>query len=536
MVAVTIGVAATTPLEVPPEIDHYRDMGAAEAILAGQWGHDPALLGETAWYPPLLPLVMATLGRVTALPLTTLYVHAGPLLNAAAPVAFYVLARHLFGGWTAVLSLVGFLFAINSATTSWAQACYSPWVWPVLFAQTFYYLTLKAWLEASEKPSVGRSCLAGVLLGLTFLAHPAPAVLLVVTMVLLSVFQALATPARCRSIVQHLLAIGAVSAVVCAPFLVPLVTRYGLNTQNPVPSRFGGVWLSDVARSHLSLRTVGALAALGWLWCRMQASRMRLQDWSVLTAWALAGGGLIYGIAAQKLELRGVQVPLLFPTFHFHFYVLAMEALLFGPGLVWLAQSLIKHAPFGPVPSAVHSKQWIAPLTVLVLVVAELPSYRARDDFTHWPEESREFARDATLRSVYDWARRELGPRDVVLASTRLGMYAVVASGHCILSTYPSMTNPYVAIESREAARQTMFEHLRARDFAAFASLAAEYGITYVVAEVTDEPCCALNPIDSPYFRVRHRAPKAIVYEFLGTSVPYPQAHYGSVQCPAFPE
>lgn len=508
--ALAAAVTVTAPLQVPPEIDHYRDMGTAEAFRAGQFGRDPTLLRETAWYPPLLPALLALTATSSSQPLTFVSVHIGPFINAAAPAFFFLLARRLFGGRAALLSLIGFLYIADWGGPPWTMATYSPWVWPVLFAQSLFYWSLRCWVVALQYPTRGKAALAGVSVGVTFLAHPAPALLLVVAIVATTIGHLMT---RCRTPREHerwphatlerLFIVGGITVLVCAPFLVPLLVRYGGHIRNPVPSRFGGIWPGEVLQSHLSLRTLGAAAGFGWLWSLRKQWASLAGWWVSLAAISLtAAAGLTYGIFAQKLEMRGIVIPLLFPTFHFHFYLQAMEALLFGPGVLWLVELGRRRIDLDAFSSKFGTISRCLPAVSLVLLFAiSLPSYWKRSDFTRWPEESRRLAGDARLQAVYNWASASLKQGDVVLAGNRLGMYAVAASGHAIVATYPSMMNPYVALEPREAARAAMFADLRAGDFTHFNATARAFGVTHVIAEEMGDECCKLSGTETPLLR-----------------------------------
>jgi hypothetical protein len=312
--------------------------------------------------------------------------------------------------------------------------------------------------------------------------------------------------------------VGSVSALVCAPFLVPLILRYGLHTENSLPSRFGGVWPREILRAHWSFRSIGVGAGALWLAVQLGPLRRIEGRWLALVLALLASvGGLFYGIVVQKLELRGVVLPLLFPTFHFQFYLLALECLLFGPGLVWLGRRLHDYVMErkGAIPAlgaVARLEPYRGPLCALLLLLLSAPSYQSREDFVLWPAESRRLAADEATRAVYEWARTHLETNDVVLADTRLGMFGIVAAGHAVVSTYQTMSNPYVAFEPREAARQAMYAQLRSGDHDAFSRSAASYGVTYVIAETGATECCALTAIDSPRLGVALNAPGVIVY------------------------
>ena len=91
--ALALSWPATRGLSWPIEIDLYRDMGAAQALLDGDWSGDPAYLGERRWYPPLVPMLCAAASALFDLPLRAVFSHAGLWLNLLGPVAFFWLAR-----------------------------------------------------------------------------------------------------------------------------------------------------------------------------------------------------------------------------------------------------------------------------------------------------------------------------------------------------------------------------------------------------------------------------------------------------------
>ena len=176
------GLFAARGLSVPPEVDHYRDMGAAQSVLDGNRGADPAYAGERWWYPPLLPALTAGLSRVTGLPLPALYVRVGPWLNLLGALAFYGLGCLLLTAWPALLALLAYLFVGTWSLPSWGQATYSPWLWPLFFVQLFAFLTASAWLLALRTGRRRWDVATGLLLGLTFLGHAAPALILAAAM------------------------------------------------------------------------------------------------------------------------------------------------------------------------------------------------------------------------------------------------------------------------------------------------------------------------------------------------------------------
>ncbi len=188
VLALALAVRTTWGLQWPCETDFFRDMGGAQAILDGDAGSDPAYLGENNWFNPLQPAVFAGLAFITGLPLPTLYAVAGPFLNLLGPVGFFLLARQLMGGTAALAALAAYLFMGNPGVPSWFQATYSPWAWPMNFAQGFFFLTVAAYLRARATSRPLWDIITGVLLGITFLAHAAPTLVFVGMLFVLTLF------------------------------------------------------------------------------------------------------------------------------------------------------------------------------------------------------------------------------------------------------------------------------------------------------------------------------------------------------------
>src|SRR5207237_3915714 len=122
--------------------------------------------------------------RAAAVSPVLVITHGGPCLNLFAPLAFYFLVAFLFDRWVALVAAVAFLFAPIGHAPSWAAATYSPWLLTQNFVQTFFYLTLAAYLRALESNRRTWFVMVGLLLGSTFLGHTVPAIVLGVVMVM----------------------------------------------------------------------------------------------------------------------------------------------------------------------------------------------------------------------------------------------------------------------------------------------------------------------------------------------------------------
>ena len=161
-----------------------------------------------------------------------------------APLAFYFLVAYLFDRWVALVAAVAFLFAPIGDAPSWVAATYSPWLLTQNCVQTFFYLTLAAYLKA-----LGSNCrpwfvLVGLLLGITFLGHTAPAIILGILMVI-GTFQCCIQQAKNGRLsaaglreVSNLVVILSVAFVVSVPFTFSILGRYHLAIVNHAPNNW----------------------------------------------------------------------------------------------------------------------------------------------------------------------------------------------------------------------------------------------------------------------------------------------------------
>src|SRR5437868_11818201 len=150
----------------------------AQAILDHRYGTDHLYLGETIWYNPLVSGIAAAISSASGIAPPIVVTQAGAYLNLFAPIAFYVLVTYLFGRLVGLAAVAAFLFAPIGDAPSWAAATYSPWIFSQNLAQGFFYLALVAHGKAIDSKQWRWNFVVGGLLGVTFLGHTAPAVIL----------------------------------------------------------------------------------------------------------------------------------------------------------------------------------------------------------------------------------------------------------------------------------------------------------------------------------------------------------------------
>jgi hypothetical protein len=501
-IALVCAVYAVRGLSWPAEIDLYRDLGTSNALLDGNWWGDQAYPGQVRWYPPLLPALIAGISRLTGASTHVVYTRSGPWLNLLGPIFFWLVARRWVGALGAAAALFGLLFFGPQGLDAWKYATYSAWLWPFAFAIGPTFATLWAHPAFARKPDaspVARSALAGALLGVTFLVHPAPAMILALTFATFTVVSSLSDqPADEKRRAWIGLGItAAVSAALVLPYIVPLFRTYHLHMVNIDPARKVGVSLHEMFRELVTPRMAVAVIGLVGL--------ARSGAWRVWRAWppatvgsanegrgpaarllfAFAVATLLlfgYGLVAQALEnFHILLLPMFVPTLHFHLYVNTLELLGFGAGFVTLIRALAPR--IGRVVQARVSQGQLAVGMLVALAVVVLPRHLHSRDLSHYRQASLGFAADPALHDLYGWLRDHTAPDAVVLCHEGLAGYTVGAAGRGVVRMPMNHSNPYVSFAQREADNDRMYRALREGDGLLFRNLAAQYRVSYVALE-----------------------------------------------------
>ena len=85
--------------------DTYRDAAYAENILHGRLWQDPSIQGASWWYPPLNPLLVAGMARLTGAEVLDVYGASRFVVNAWLPALVYLLTRAVWGRLAGLLAI-----------------------------------------------------------------------------------------------------------------------------------------------------------------------------------------------------------------------------------------------------------------------------------------------------------------------------------------------------------------------------------------------------------------------------------------------
>ncbi len=449
-------IQTTGDLRWPYDLDQFREIGIAQSILDHRYGTDHLYRGETIWYNPLTSIVVATLTRSTSTPVYLVVTRAGPYLNLLGPIAFYILVAYLFERWTALAATSAFLFAPIGEAPGWAAATYSPWLFSPNFTQAFFYFGLASYAKALRSTSWRWEVATGFLLGLTFLGHTAPAVILGAIIVLTTLRRLISAGENRAKRLRAPLIILATAFIVSLPFTFSILFHYHLRVANPVP----GNWLypsvdlknlPELLGSFLSWFTLVALVGLG----AMIKSADRHHRKALLLVW------LIIAVAAVSLnELQQFISPdlhlMLVPAHHFLFYLHALEDIFFGVGLVWICRFCAQALPTF-FRTRVRAQPAIVGVAILCFLLAAFPSYSKRFDFTKAREHAIGFQERADYFDAYRWILENTKPENVFLSLSGDLDLSIVgpADRKTVVTCQPEFSNPYVSWKDRvETATQ----------------------------------------------------------------------------------
>lgn len=474
--ALVLSWPATRGLSWPIEIDLYRDMGAAQALLEGDWSGDPAYLGERRWYPPLVPMLCAAASGLFDIPLRTVFSHAGLWLNLLGPVTFFWLVRAWFGPRAACFALLGFLFLRGSSVSSTQVASYSPWLWPFNFTQGLTYLTLGALVHAERRRHVVVELLSGVLLGLTFLSHPAPALVIAVAW-LAHLGWRLSDERQFRRVVVSLLSVAGPAFFLALYALWPIASEYGFRTLNSSPARHIAVSNGEIAKLLLfSINAAGALACLAALCFPRRLPLPNRASRLALTATGSAALLLSYGIGAQSLHARGVDLPAAVPAFHFNLILSALLTAWFGLGVDKVLELLGQR-----IRGLSTGRLTVLSVAIIASVAAaRAPSYQARHELQHQRSESQRLAARNDLTALYQFAL-SVPPDSVFAADVELSTFAIAGAGRKAICVNENHSNPYVNWNERCKAQDELMTAIERGDTVAAKRVSSAYALRFVV-------------------------------------------------------
>jgi hypothetical protein len=472
----------------PYDPDAFRDIAQAQVILDGEYPADYFYQGAWTWYHPLTAFFIAATSTMANLSPNVADMRLGLYLNALVPLAFFALARRFFGRDVALIAVISFLFIVPLDRPGWTVASYSPWLFAPHITQAFFYFSLWLLLRAFERRSYARWSAAGLALGVTFLGHAAPALVLGGTATILFLVEARYSVATttARIALAKFYAVFLASAFFASlPFTVSILFRYGLHIKNPIPTTWVDMplGLESLGTLLLSLASLVLVVQIVGFVALIQSKSIR--ERRLVFVWFFVTLGFLgYSYLAQAASRAGIRLPQFMPGYHFVIYLAAAGHLFFGVGVVAIARvaaHLLSYLRSGP---EVHARRILVE-SVIVGVLALVTFVFTYERYPSWQELQMRSANLSEWLENKDnpihWIQQNGSPSDVFVCDDLFAMHVVSPGGCRVLCGDPFFSNLYCDWESRRDARDAFWAALEAGDIAIVDRAARDFNIRYAL-------------------------------------------------------
>jgi hypothetical protein len=495
---VTRGYWLLKDLPFAPYQDSMRDVGLIQGILDGNFLGDPTNAGAWRWYPPLIHFLIAGAVKLTGIDTLKLWLATAPALNLVAPATFFLMSASLIGLRAATFAIFAFVLLDGAVISPWDTATYASWPYTPTIAAAFFYLTIFFLHRRVASARFRDAAMIGAGIGLTFLAHTIPGLLLV-PIVTVTCVVALGVSWRAF---WWLAVVGVVTILLALLMTAPLIRDYHLHIHNFVPVMIvdpyytsdGDWWL----RFFVHLPALLALAVIAVL-PRKGLDRVvvaLLATWIIACVVPLARQLVCWPIPNGTPGCNAFALPIQ----HFHVYLKAAEAVLIGYAACRLYDRLFGTARRGTA-WAVAGKGLLAVLVVLGATC-----------FLQRPNDQLMLDRVATRHNLdyelYRWVLAQTRPDDLFVTDLPNeyrdpAALAVFMAGRHLVAAPAVQSNPYLDWEERNRRRLSYYRAARGDADASpltFCRLLAEAapGAAYIVLPNTDPPAPVLG---SPLFR-----------------------------------
>ncbi len=494
LIAFIQGFITTHDLYWAADPDFDRDIAFAQGALEGHFGKDPSYAGEYLWYNPLLFSMEAFIAKVSGLPINLVVTRAGAYLNLLGPISFVVMVSILFNIRIALASLLSYLFFATGNILGWGAATYSPWLYPVCFMQFVFYLNILLTYKAFKEQDIVGFLLLGLGIGLSFLGHTAPTVLIILLLIYIqgdNIRKAFKEKDY-ASVRKYFMQGGVtfISFVVAAfPILYYVFGKYRLQLINRATFEYSEgifIWNNVVGmiKSNVSISFFIAIYGFIWFYRNFQNALIR----KIILGWFFISIGMyVYSTIVAGLDSKfKIHLPGTVPSFHYFFYLKALQSVFFGFGFLQITRPLIAW-----ISGLIKSKKPNANLVqyssalfiglVLICAILYFPFYKNRQDFVALRENALIKAADKGKLDVYHFIVKNISNDKVILCDKDPSLFPVMPTGRKMVSTAYTFSNPYLSFDKRESDRLKMLSYLQTGAPQEAASLFEQYHVNYVL-------------------------------------------------------
>lgn len=456
------------------EEDFDRDQSFVQGTLDGNFGKDPSYRNQYLWYNPLVFLIETVAVKITGLPVNIILSRGGIYLNLFAPLAFAFMTLYFFGSKKMLAALAAFLFFTTGNLWGWSSATYSPWLYPVSFMQFIFYLNLVWCYKAFSTQKLFWFFILGVSLGISFLGHTAPTMLIILIMIFIQGERMLITYKEKKyALLKKYFLQGLLTFVLFIltsfPFLLFVIGKYKLHMVNRITFEFTNHFFNWFNFHYLfieNLSITALIALIGFITFYKNFKNVLIRK--IIFGWFFISILLFfYATAVPIMRLKyDICLPGFVPSFHFFFYLKAIEAVFFAFGFVTIFEKsfdlifkLLNKNYSAKSLENISSKSFF--VFIIAIVLCYYPVYAKRLDFTTQRKIAVAKANETDKVEVYTWIVKNISPDKVILCNQNLSLFPVLATGRKMVSTNPTFSNPYIDFKERETDRMNMLSYLK---------------------------------------------------------------------------
>jgi hypothetical protein len=392
----------------------------------------------------------------------------------------------------ALAGLLSYLFLASGNIPGWGAATYSPWLYPVCFAQFLFYLSVILCYKAFSKQSYFWFFLAGAASGICFLAHAAPAILIILMMIsiqggnMIRAVKEKNYPAL-KKYTWQVVATFIPFILVSFPYLFFIVGKYHLHFVNRMISQFVvGIFMRQNFMEMIEANISGSfiIAVIGFIWFykkfHQPLIRKIILNWLFISVFMYIYSSVVPGIE-RKLN---VYLPVTVPSFHYFFYLKALQSVFFGFGFVFLIETLLRLAnilgKFKPATEGNNTNRFLI-IAVLVCAIIYFPFYKTREDFVYPRQQALIKGNEKDKIEVYNYIVQNLSPDEVILCDLQSALFPVMPTARKLVAIHPTFSNPYHDFSDRNAARDNMLLFLKTGEPQAAKKLFIDYQVDFVL-------------------------------------------------------
>jgi len=472
------------------EPDFDRDIAYIRTALAGHYGQDANYAGEYMWYNPLLFLSETLIVKLTGLPINIVVARAGAFLNILGPVFFFLMVAKLFDYKAALASLLSFLFLAAGNLPCWGGATYSPWLISDSFVQFLFYINVILCYQAYSTQEMRWFILLGASIGITFLGHSAPTILIIMIMVVLQLQNIISAlrQKEYKMITRYVLqgVVTVIPFLLCAfPFLYFVWGKYDFHFVNRVilecaPGIFARKESAKLLEANITFSLLIAVIGLYWFYKKYQNKLIRrlVFSWLVITVVMY-----LYESVVPTLDrLDKIHLPDTIPAFHYFFYLKVLQSIFFAFGFicilqqlsVWLTKVAKRKIYF------THSTGLFV-CAVLLYAIVYYPIYIHRADFSVARAEAIAKGKETDKIEIYNFIEKNVPLNNVLLCEHDLSLFPVMPTAIKMVSVETFFSNPYISYDRREADRDSMLSYLSNSRPAIAGKLFNDYKVSVVL-------------------------------------------------------